>query len=534
MKNKFIVLTIALLGLVSSCSDAYDIVQDGERNHSEQVYKDANDVESGINAIYESIPAETEVEFASTFTDEISLGISNGGQGLISGEYGFRMDPGNAYAAAIWNGYYALINRVNRLEVIAKKLQSEDVAANKTKYDDSLAELYVLRAYAHYKLFSYFTPDYTNPNGLSVINLDHVPPLDYKYSLGRNTVAEVVKFIEDDLKLATDLRNAGWRDSDYVNADVMNAIRVKLYAMTGNWDGVLEYGQLVLGKIHLAKPDDYLKIFPRDLTLAADIETPSTELVFQLKRTANNGGSVAAAWYSGNVSKNGSPFYQMGRSLYNELDALDPSLEGEVFKSRNDVRYEVNLDDESEVQTNYESLSQGDYASDILLIGKYQGINASGAVLRNSIPLIRSTDILLAMAEARAARGELPASSTDPDDLVDDYSSVYSILYTVRFYRSNDFSKIVMPTINNQKDAFNAILKERRVEFAFEGQRYLDMKRLGVKAGSEGFTRYSKDCFRNGACNLPVDDHRMTLPIPVTEMNGNVIVRSEGQQNPGY
>lgn len=524
--------------MVTSCSDAYDINQKGEPNSPDAVYKNPADVLSGITAIYASIPGETEVEFVSTFTDELSLGIENGGQGIISGEYAFRMEPGNDYAAGIWNSYYALINRVNRLEVVTKKLKSENVS-DAAQYNNLLAELYVLRAYAHYKLFAYFTPSYTNAGGLSIINLDHVPPLDYGYALGRNTVSEVVDFIETDLSNAEQLRTGGWRDVNYVNAGVINAIKVKLYSMTENWPGVIAAGTEIMnqGAYALANIDEYKQIFPRTQMAPADIVTPAKEIIFQLKRTANNGGAVAAAWYSGNVSASGSPFYEMGRSLYNELDLLDPTMTDSIYsvENRNDIRYEVNLDPATEVEVNYETVSQGVFqSSDILLVGKYQGLRASGASLRNSIPLFRSSDILLAMAEARAAQDAFVGASTDPDDLVNDYSTVYSILYNIRYFRSAEFSEIVMPTITNRQSAFSAILKERRVELAFEAQRYLDMKRIGAKAGSEGFTRYSKDCFRNGACNLPVTDHRMTLPVPVTETNGNHVIKSLGQQNPGY
>lgn len=537
MKNKIVVLILALGGLVaSSCSDAYEVNQKGEQNVPDAVYKNPADVLSGITAIYASIPGETEVEFVSTFTDELSLGLENGGQGIISGEYAFRMEPGNSYAAGIWNGYYALINRVNRLEVVAKKLKSEN-PSDAAQYNNSLAELYVLRAYAHYKLFAYFTPSYTNAGGLSIINLDHVPPLDYGYALGRNNVSEVVKFIETDLNTAEQLRTGGWRDVNYANSGVINSIRAKLYSMTGNWDGVITAGTLVMGQgaYALATVAEYRDIFPRTQVLPTDIILPAKEIIFQLKRTANNGGAVAAAWYSGSVSATGSPFYEVGRSLYNELDALDPAKKDTPFATRNDVRYEINLDSDTEVNINYQTISQGEFqSSDVLLVGKYQGFRASGATLRNSIPLFRSSDILLAMAEARAAKGELVGTSTDPDDLVNDYSTVYSILYNIRFFRSTDAAGIVMPSVTTQQSAFRAILNERRVELAFEAQRYLDMKRIGVKAGSEGFTRYSKDCFRNGACNLPVNDHKMTLPIPVTETNGNPIIKALGQQNPGY
>ncbi|SFN76227.1 Starch-binding associating with outer membrane [Paenimyroides ummariense] len=547
MKNKVLILLFAIGGLVTSCSDAYDIQQKGEINDAYEAFRTPQDIARGVNAIYSSIPANTEINLGSIFTDEVAIGLDNGGQGLISGEYGFFMEAGSSYASSLWGSYYTIINRINRLEEIAVNLKKETPALS-GDFDNVLAELYVLRAFAHYKLFAYFTPDYTNGSGKSAIILDHVPPYDYSYSLPRNTVNEVKKFILDDLQTASTIRQTGWVDgSNYVNAAMIEAIRVKLYAMTGDWDKVLEHGQVIMNRYRLATATEYKKLFARVTTTQGNFqevyaEPPAlAELIFKLNVTLNTGPSVVGNWYSIRArGGDGSPFYEMGRSLYNELDKLDPSLTGTAFGSnRNDMRYEVNLLPDlgtnfpgTKVLVNYESASQSEYnANDILLIGKYLGMD--GANLKNNIHIFRVADILLAMAEARAAKGELLAGTSDPNDLLNNYNSVESILYSIRWNRSKNTSSIAMPSITNQQSAFAAILNERRVELSFEGHRYLDMKRLGTKAGSPGFTRYSKDCAVNGACNLPTTSYKMTLPIPVGEMNGNNSLTADSQ-NPGY
>lgn len=546
MKNKVLILLFAIGGLMSSCSDAYDIQQKGEINDAYDAFRTPQDVARGVTAIYASIPANTEINLGSIFTDEVAIGLDNGGQGLISGEYGFFMESGSSYASSLWGSYYTIINRINRLEEIAVNLKKQTPSLS-GDFDNVLAELYVLRAFAHYKLFSYFTPDYTNGSGKSVIILDHVPPYDYSYSLPRNTVNEVKAFILKDLETASTIRQTGWVDgSNYVNAGMIEAIRVKLYSMTGDWDKVIEHGELIMNRYRLTNATEYKKLFARVTTSQGNFpevyEEPQVfaELIFKLNVTLNTGPSVVGNWYSIRArGGDGSSFYEMGRSLYNELDKLDPTLTGTAFGNRNDVRYEVNLLPDlgtnypgTKVLLNYESASQSEYtANDVLLVGKYLGMD--GANLKNNIHIFRVSDVLLAMAEARAAKGELLAGTSDPDELVNNYNSVESILYTIRWNRSRDASLIAMPNITSQQSAFNAILNERRVEFAFEGHRYLDMKRLGTKAGSVGFTRYSKDCAINGACNLPTTSYKMTLPIPVGEMNGNNSFTADSQ-NPGY
>jgi hypothetical protein len=69
---------------------------------------------------------------------------------------------------------------------------------------------------------------------------------------------------------------------------------------------------------------------------------------------------------------------------------------------------------------------------------------------------------------------------------------------------------------------YNEILNQRRLEFAFEGHRWFDLKRLGldvIKAGQ--FT---------GAVNVPFTDFRRLANIPQREVDGNPNL----QQNFGY
>lgn len=542
MKNKFIIL-LALAGMATSCSDAYDITQKGEQNNPTEVYQNANDISLGINAIYASIPARTEIELGSIFTDEAAIGLENGGQGLLDGGYTFYMEADNDYAAGLWSSYYAMIHRINRLEATTKELMVNATNAEKGNHNNNLAELYALRAFAHYKLFAYFTPDYAAANGKSIINLDHVPPTDYTYSLPRNTVKEVSDFIIADLDKSVTLRTKAWTGANYVNSGMIDAIRVKLYSMLGDTEKVLQYGLPLLQSFSLSNGSEYTSIFARVDASYADL-ADNKETIFRLKSTINSGPRPVPIWYSVRASSEGSPFFEMGRSLYNELDKLDNTKVGQAFSAvRNDVRYAVNVlpsgtfngNEGSKVAVNYETLSQSDYTvNDVLLVGKYRGM--VGANTANSVPMFRVADILLAVAEARAAQGATTAASNDPDDLVGDYSNVYSILYTLRFNRLADrtnLATISIPQMTSAQAAYAAILNERRVEFAFEGGRYLDMKRLGVKAGSPGFVRYSKDCADNGACQLAASSHKLTLPIPVGELNGNTKITSN-DQNPGY
>ena len=67
----------------------------------------------------------------------------------------------------------------------------------------------------------------------------------------------------------------------------------------------------------------------------------------------------------------------------------------------------------------------------------------------------------------------------------------------------------------------NEIIKERRKELAFEGNRLFDLRRNKMS-----FTKYTSD---DGTV-IPYSNLKTILPIPLSEMNANGNI----QQNEGY
>jgi hypothetical protein len=94
----------------------------------------------------------------------------------------------------------------------------------------------------------------------------------------------------------------------------------------------------------------------------------------------------------------------------------------------------------------------------------------------------------------------------------------------------------VLPVYTSATNAWKAILNQRRLEFAFEGYRFIDLKRLGVLAGA-GIDRNPADYSSSSAnypaanpSNLPLTSPKFALPVPQDELNANPGI----QQNPGY
>lgn len=562
--KKIILTVFTAFAFLTSCQDAYEIDQPGMVTNEDQVYTDVASVKMGVMGIYNYLMQEDLVKFETVFTDEVAPGVQNGGAGINDGSYNFRMVTDNNYAENIWYRHYRAINNINRMFGVIDRLERD--ISDSTKLNDLKnykGQLFGLRAYCNLVLFSYFTPDYTNPSGLSIMKFDFVHDGDLKLKLPRASVAEIKSFIEDDVELANksyfETQPYNVANNKYITKGALDAIIVKLNAMTGDYDKVIEYAEKFIGSGHsFATGDNYIKIFHEKDFYSEDdyewiygpgVQTNSSEIIFQLERATNQITStdaskqIADVWYTNNIGSSGSVTYDIGRSLYNELDKLDPTkTNGPVYTeemgalgvlikvpvTRSDLRFTVNVLFDSKAMPNYSSLNPTAYRnSDLLYVGKYHAKPGTQRMQANMM-VFRYTDIMLSLAEARAAKGQVTGSVADGD-----FSNVSSIIYNIRKARLNPESgltePVALPVISSAQSAWKAILNERRMEFAFEGHRYLDVKRIGVKA-NEGFKRDAMDCAINGACELAPNDYKMTLPIPRNEVlsNPNMV------QNKGY
>jgi hypothetical protein len=131
----------------------------------------------------------------------------------------------------------------------------------------------------------------------------------------------------------------------------------------------------------------------------------------------------------------------------------------------------------------------------------------------NSIIKIRYADILLLKAEALIQTGDLSGAASIINDKI----------------RKRAGLAALPASITNDKNALlNAYLNERRLELAFEGQRWFDLVRLD-KVEEVLNTLPSRDSGRP-ALRYPYDQFSYKLPIPqdIIDQNPNLV------QNPGY
>ncbi len=492
MKKINFILIALIVTLFSSCDDALEIIQPGELG-ANVTFQTVNDLQFGLNGVYSAVSGEGPIAFSTVFTDEVAIGFANGGQGLNGGEYVFNLNAASADAAGIWNSNYSMINRANR--VIAGAKAVIPTAANQAQYNDILAQAHILRAWGHFVLLSHFSTDLTSDSALGVIKMDFVPTvLD---QLPRNTNGEVFALINADLNLASALNATSNANTTrtFISTDFVKAFKARMAAYRGKYTEVTALADELITKYPLT---------PRSATFATeatslylniwtDVAIPAAnqnEVIFKLERVPGN-GTINSIWASVNSTVNGSPFFEMSTRLYNLLN------------NTNDIRRRAFLSPSS------------DPAGGRIVIGKYPG--SGGIVQLNDVKIFRTAEMYFLKAEALAD--------------ADNYIGVAAQLQAVTNARFVAGTAPVIPVPANKQAAFAQILNQRRIELCFEGHRYLDLKRLGVKAGVT-IDRAPEDCTSFNACSIPSNDFRFTMPIPFTELSANTGIKD--QQNPGY
>lgn len=557
----------------------------------DEAVKTTTDLSRLMNAAYGILTPFSEIEFNSIFTDEAGIGFANGGQGLDD-NYAFILNPASDSPNGIWAAHYLTLSRVNRVIKFSQNVTPVD-AADQEIYNRLLAEAYTLRAHCHLQLLAHFSTNPKDVNALGVVLAVDVYPTSYVGSRVANGV--IYNAIDADLTQAESLYAtvpaAAATNIIYANKNFTTAVRARAYALRGDYPNALIYADQLISTMNLSTGNDYRNMF---LTDAAG------EVIFKIDKAVNQ-TRIGNIWASVNSTVSGSPFYEMGRSLFNILNTTNlpsatnytvtaiagtavtipghtlavndmfvstqnvPSnatyngagtatvpanslVAGKVYFVRSvsgnnitltdryngttninfsaandtglsipvktndgDIRFSTMVHPTSIIDYNYQSSS--DFRNtDKIAIGKYPGAGTNGNLV-NDIKICRLSEMYLIKAEAQIAASNLTGAAT-----------------TIQTLRNARFNKTQpLPVYANATEAWKAVLQERRIELAFEGFRFIDLKRIGSLAG-ETISRDSQDCAFNGACSLPVTDYRFALPIPQVETNPNGSI----QQNPGY
>lgn len=450
------------------CDDELDVDIPDALDES-VVFQEPADVTPAISGLYITYQPNAVIRFSSIFTDDTKIGADNGGQEVTFHRWVLNSAVGQANN--IWANRYDVINTANRIIEGIDGLPEITSADDQVLVDRARGESLALRAFAHFELLQLYSENYD----AGTLAVPYVRGVNVLEQPARNTVGEVFAAIKEDLTAAEALISADITDNGRITQDFFVALRARMALYEGDNATAISLADQLIARYPLATIAQYPAVFA---------DTDETEVIFKMNRVQGDFRAGGVWFFTGT----GGAFMEMSNSLFNELEPSDV---------RTNVIFDAELSDPS---------------SNLHLIGKYLG--SQGFDYLNDFKMFRASEMHLIRAEALARSNNLTGAA----DVINNLRTVRGSQKEAAFY-------------SNLNSALTDILLERRIELAFEGHRYLDIKRMRADLGI-GISRIDgSDCGGGTPCELATDDFRFTLPIPAAELDANPNI---APQNPGY
>lgn len=486
MKKIYISIFVLSAFTFTGCADDYLDVKQTETISTDDIelFNNDNGAKTFVTSIYSKfldwdMSSFGWIGLASITSDDADKGSTPSDTGTDKDVLdALTYNASNPSAESTFNANYDGINRCNQALAILPKLDKADAALR----ERLMGEAKFLRAFMYFTLVKCY-------GGVPIV--DHVSSIplsaeDKAMQLTRKTAAEVYAFIEKDLAdAAAVLPNK----SQYADTEKARASKGAAYALLAKvnlyqkkWQNVVDNCNLVTG--YTISPD-YAKMFRLE-------GENDGESIFEI----NGNGAVPARGIQGYSNTQGVRdawgwgFNQPSQSLVNAYEAGDVRKDATII-FRGTTLYDgrvipVLSEDDPNPRYNYKA---------------YSSAYTSAWETDANIKYLRYAEVLLMKAEALNELGQT--------------SEAIPLLNIIR-HRAG----LGDTPATSQAAVRTAIYKERRVELAFEFDRFFDLVRTGQ----------AKDAFAADGKVFTVGKNEV-FPIPAS-----FILISEGMssQNPGY
>jgi hypothetical protein len=514
MQKKHIYIALAfIISLSAGCKKDF-LQKDSLTQLAEgSFWKTEKDAQLGINGVYDA--TQDRALYSGSLNsaaglpmyDALSDNTFNNWTWEGPGDYmQGRIDPANWQFSGLWDASYRGIARANlALEKIATIPNENITTAKRAGY---MAQAKFLRALFYMNLAVYFEE----------VPLILAPQTLEDAFVPKNTFNEIKDAIIKDLTEAAVDLPASYPGAEYGYATKGAALgllaRIHLYtknyaAVIAATDQVLPLGYSVTGN------------FGNLFTPTGEV---SKDVVFSVRftLTQSNNGELFSGTYEGSPKIDMVPLKNLVRDFYctdgkpitssplynaaNENLNRDPRLTSSIYFKGDIFIVNLNRTFTGNTPTTYgqrKYIRNGPSATGI-------GVASPGG---QDFYVIRYADVLLMRAEALAELGR--------------QAEAYPLVNQVR-------ARVSMPTVENaegaglSKDQMLAVIRhERRVELAFEGLRFFDLKRWGQM--SNAFQRIIADA-TPGYAPVYLQRKSESLPIPLRELDINKSL----QQHPAW
>ncbi len=494
MKNFKLYIAVFAGLVLASCSDYLDR-EPFQSLDADEVFQELQDYEYAMNGAYavarSGYLAGYHIIVPEVMTDNLIL--CSEGRGTYSKTHAWEYTSASEFGI-LWSSPYSVIRCVNEvienLQDTTWWLADADSIAFAQVYGEALA----LRAMAHFDMVRYFGKSYTQATSAD-LGVPYIQAVSNE-DAARNTVQDNYTNILDDLHTAErwmtfvteQTSSFDRKDNIYLTLPAVQGLLARVYLTMEDWQQVYDYTTLAINN---AKTILYKSV--ADSTTFMDVWTDASEagVIFKIKFTTND-------------ATMGTLFSQT--SLEGTRSEFVSSYDLDGLFAANDRRHAVYIEPGNFNGKNF---------NHVIKYQQREGENKSELV---DYKALRVEEMVLTRAEAAMNLGDEVAALED--------------LNTIRRNRYESFSEDTVAITGAELDY--KIKLERRLEFAFEGLRWFDLKRWNAGVEREDYGDQS-----NGEgvhyinLELPADNFRWELPIPTDEITANDLINSS-DQNPGY
>jgi len=487
--KKIIILLITIIAIssLSSCKKFLDLkpVTQGiyidNSSGDSAVYKSANEVEAALGGVYAGFRNEYfELDYfvnGDAQSDDAYAGADNPANFQIDD---YNIDATNTNVSRDWAYLYSIIGQAN--PVINNVDLVTDPALTSARKAEIKGEAKFIRAYMYFYLVQQWGDVPLQLIEVTTISAETLPIVYPILFPSRSPMADVYAQIIRDLEDALPAVPVATVNKNFVTKGAVNALLAKVYATQEphDWAKVQQYCDAVISGGY--------SLLPEYDQLWDNAHENSSEAIFEINY---EGTSSSGNWGAGMfMGKDWKKFNIPSNDLVAAFDR-----ENDLIRKNSSILF----DDVTG------SWSDNNWPQDHYPFA-YKYRNYTSPSPQNYI-FLRLADIILLKAEALNEQGDIAGAAT--------------LINQIR-------TRVTLPntTAANQADMRLAIEKERRLELAFEGHRWFDLKRTGRSIAVMAST--------TGPDGSPIgytlDQNKLLWPIPQAELDKN----SKLIQNPGY
>ncbi len=500
MKKYLYITSVAMIAMMSACSLDIEPISDySELNLGSSAsdttdrikYKDRAAIQAVYENLYQVMIDRQEhwyvdyLLFGEARTDNAYAGTT--GAEVVPVETN-ALDASNADIARDWDRYLEDIAKAN--VVITNIDKVPDATFSDAERKQWKAEALIFRGMMLFDLAHWFGNiplNLTEAPDITAANIDSVYPIYFPSPVTQTEAyQQVINDLTEAIPYAPEINPA---DKTRLSKTVAKALLAKMYAELGDWSQVVKYCDDVFADGITLEPD-YADLFGFNGTDATLRNSQETILEIQYFTGSGNW----CTWMFGRDLSNWDNQFTWAKWITPSRDLINAfDQAGDTLRKNQTIVY-------------YDCAWSNYYPSDAYPF-MYKCRSAYSSIIK-----LRGADIMLLKAEALAHQGSL----ADAETLVN------------KIRQRAKLPNLTSDKVASQQAMLDAVLNERRIELALEGQRLFDLIRFG-KLQEVMNSINSRDSGRLPQARPFTDDHKL-MPIPQTALDKNTNLK----QNDGY